>query len=227
MEQLRETFFQDRPLGETGLGRLDREMGEWDDARVADFQRGMMAMSYEGAAYLAERYEFDRARHLLDVGGGLGHYAIMAALRHPHLRATLFDLPRVCALAEPFIARHGLAGRVGVHAGSFFDDALPTGADTLLLGNVLHDWDDAAALTILRRCRAALPAGGTLLVVESLLDEEGTGPPHAAATSLAMLLRNPGRNRSGAEYRAMLEAAGFGEMEVRRMCSQDLVVARG
>jgi 3-hydroxy-5-methyl-1-naphthoate 3-O-methyltransferase len=226
MDQLRETFFQDRPLGETGLGRLDREMGEWEDARVADFQRGMMAMSYEGAAYLAERYAFDGARHLLDVGGGLGHYAIMAALRHPHLTATLFDLPRVCALAEPFIARHGLAERVRVHPGSFFDDALPTGADTLLLGNVLHDWDDPAALAILRRCRAALPAGGTLLLVESLLADDGAGPPHAAAASLAMLLRNPGRNRSEAEYRRMLESAGFGEVAVRALCSQDLVVAR-
>ena len=63
------------------------------------------------------------------------------------------------------MSERGLSERIEVVGGSFFD-AVPRGADAILMKHVIHDWDDAQAAEILRVCRAALPPGGRLLIVE-------------------------------------------------------------
>ena len=70
--------------------------------------------------------------------------------------------------------------------------------------------------TLFAKIYAALPAGGGILVVEKLLDEDGTGPVPAQMQSLNMLVCTEGRERSASEYRALLEEAGFSQVEARR-----------
>src|SRR5258705_317741 len=45
---------------------------------------------------------------------------------------------------------------------------IPSGSDAILLKHVIHDWNDERATAILRSVRAALPAGGKLLIVEGV-----------------------------------------------------------
>ena len=49
--------------------------------------------------------------------------------------------------------------------GDFFT-SVPAGADAYILKYIIHDWDDERAIAILRRCRAAMGAGATLLLIE-------------------------------------------------------------
>jgi hypothetical protein len=96
-------------------------------------------------------------------------------------------------------------------AGDFFRE-LPAGGDAYLLKSVLHDWDDARAAEILRVCRRAMGLASRLLVVEQPL-----GVPSSRALSrsdLTMLVAHGAGERSEADYRALLGAAGF---EVRRV----------
>ena len=79
----------------------------------------------------------------------------------------LFDAEGVLEVARELLAERGVADRVDLQAGSFFE-RVPTGCDGLFLKNILHDWDDEAGLKILGNCRAGLPLGGTLLLVEML-----------------------------------------------------------
>jgi hypothetical protein len=57
--------------------------------------------------------------------------------------------------------RAGAVDRCQVAEGSFFD-AVPAGADAYLLKSIIHDWDDASAVRILRACRTAIAATGKL-----------------------------------------------------------------
>jgi demethylspheroidene O-methyltransferase len=83
----------------------------------------------------------------------------------------LFDLPAVAARAEARFAAAGLGARaVG---GDFARDALPTGADIATLVRVIHDHDDVTVRRILAAARAALPAGGTLLLAEPMAATRG------------------------------------------------------
>jgi hypothetical protein len=158
------------------------------------------------AAVLAA-YDFGRFGCVVDVGGGQG--ALLAAIleRYLALQGVLFDQPHVVFGAEPVLRAAGVADRCRVVGGSFFD-AVPAGGDAYLLKAILHDWADEPALAILRNCRRAVAADGTLLVIERLvgpLNED----PGAKFSDLNMLVSPGGQERTRAEYAALLAAAGF------------------
>jgi len=113
------------------------------------------------------------------------------------------------------IAASPAADRISVESGDFFTDRLPV-ADLYAVGRILHDWNEAKIGTLLQKIHAALPEGGALLVAESVLDEDGTGPVSTQMQSLNMLVCTEGRERSESEYRELLERAGFAGVECRR-----------
>jgi hypothetical protein len=51
-----------------------------------------------------------------------------------------FDLPPVRPVFEEYVAAFGLQDRVRFRNGDFFRDPLP-GADVLVMGMILHDWN--------------------------------------------------------------------------------------
>lgn len=59
------------------------------------------------------------------------------------------------------------------------------------------------------------PSGGAVLIAEMLLDDDGTGPAPALLQSLNMLVQTHGRERTNAEYQALLAAAGFNASAAR------------
>lgn len=60
-----------------------------------------------------------------------------------------------------------------------------------------------------------LPTGGGVLLVEALLSDDGHGPLRAQLYSLNMLVQTEGRERSAAQYAALLSAAGFSRVQHR------------
>jgi hypothetical protein len=181
-----------------------------EPATLRGFLAGMAMATRPLAAELCTIFDFSTARCLLDVGGGPAALATSVLQAYPHLRGITLDLPVVAPFAQQTIADAGLADRLAVASGDMFSDALPAGADVITLSWILHDWDDRRVLALLRRCHAALEPGGAVLVLEALLDEDGTGPLAAAELSLTMLVATQGgRERTTAEYRALLDEAGF------------------
>jgi hypothetical protein len=122
-----------------------------------------------------------------------------------------------------------LSDRFTAVAADLIAGPYPNGADVILLGHILHDWSDEVCEKILSNCAAALPAGGTLLVSESVLHDDFSGSTLAHLKDLLMLVANePGaRERSEGEYRGLLDAAGFGVTNLLRFdAPRDLLVAR-
>ncbi|WP_433784281.1 methyltransferase [Actinomycetospora sp. CA-101289] len=140
------------------------------------------------------------ARTLLDVGGGRGSLVRAFLAAHPHLRATLFDLAHVVRDGEE-------DERLSLVAGDFFA-AVPGAHDVVVLKKVLHDWPDEQVTTILRGCAADLPGDGRVLVVENLVTP-GNTPSFAKWLDLLMLVYAGGRERTEADFRALLAEAGL------------------
>ncbi|XP_068818902.1 acetylserotonin O-methyltransferase isoform X2 [Capricornis sumatraensis] len=110
--------------------------------------------------------------------------------------------------------------------GDFFKDPLPE-ADLYILARVLHDWTDAKCCHLLQRLYRACRTGGGVLVIESLLDADGRGPLTTLLYSLNMLVQTEGRERTPAQYRALLAPAGFRDVQCRRTGgTYDAVLAR-
>jgi demethylspheroidene O-methyltransferase len=181
------------------------------------------------AAEVLDAYDVRRHRVLMDVGGGEGTFLLSAAARAPSLRLVLFDLPAVADRARARFAESGLAARASAVGGDAFRDALPGGADLISLVRVVHDHDDAAAMTLLRAVRAALAPGGTLLLAEPMAEAPGARRVGDAYFGMYLLAMGSGRARSAARLRAMLAEAGFRSARPRRTATPlqtGLIVAR-
>ena len=64
----------------------------------------------------------------------------------------------------------GLADRCEVIEGSFFEH-VPAGHDAYLLSNILHDWNLEKKIHLIRAAYDALPPGGALVAIETLIDD--------------------------------------------------------
>ncbi len=91
--------------------------------------------------------------------------------------------------------------------GNFFE-AMPEGADAYLLKSIIHDWDDAAAIEILRKCRVAMADTGRVLVVERVI-RPGNEPDRTKFADLYMLVALGGRERTVEQFRSLFGEAGF------------------
>jgi O-methyltransferase domain/Dimerisation domain len=174
----------------------------------AIFDRAMTDITRRANRHLLDAYDFSGLASVVDIGGG--HGALVAALltEHPQMRGVVFDLPHVVADTPALLAQAGLAARSEVVGGSFFDDALPAGADAYLLKAILHDWEDDDAVRILRACRAAAPSHAVLLVVERDLGAANENPD-AKLSDLNMMVGTGGRERTRDDFAALLAAGGF------------------
>lgn len=179
-----------------------------------DFLLGMHGMGMLSSPKVVASFDLGRFKHLVDLGGATGHLATEACRRWPELKATVFDLPPVIASAREFVAKTPVAARVAMAAGDFFADPLPP-ADLYSLGRILHDWSLDKIRILLAKILAALPPGGGLLIAERLLQDDKSGPLKGQLQSLNMLVCTEGKERSAAEYRALLQEIGFAEVQAR------------
>ncbi|MFO1035453.1 MAG: methyltransferase [Geminicoccaceae bacterium] len=175
------------------------------------------------ATDILDAYALAPHRCILDVGGGNGTFLRAVAERAPHLQLKLFDLPAVAELA---------AGRPGPSieciGGDFLNDPLPPGADVISLVRIVHDHDDPAVARLLAGARAALPAGGTLLLAEPMAGTAGAESV-GAYFSMYLLAMGSGRPRTVETLQRMLAHAGFAssrEVATRRPMLVRLIVAR-
>lgn len=153
--------------------------------------------------------DLSETRHLMDVGGGTGAFLTAAAATRAEVDLTLFDLPAVVPGATARLEAAGISARTRIVPGSFRDDALPEGADTVSLVRVLYDHSDDTVRALLRAVHDALPQGGRLIVSEPM---RGGARPHRAGDvyfAFYCMAMETGTARSPEEVAALLAEAGF------------------
>jgi SAM-dependent methyltransferase len=191
-----------------------------DPEGAAVFHQAMAEMTSGVAPGIARAMDFAGARRVVDVGGGYG--ALLSAIldAHPGLEGAVFDLPHAREGALELFASRGLGSRAAYVAGSFFETPPPP-ADAYVMKSVIHDWDDARSLRILGNCREALRDDARLLLIEPPAGAPDDGNPNPvrdwflAFSDLNMLVNTGGRERTEAEYVALLEAAKLRVTAVR------------
>jgi len=179
---------------------------------LRDFLSGMNGVGRLSSPAAIAAFDLARFHRMIDLGGGTGHLVLAACARYPELRSAVFDLPEAVATGREYVQHSPFADRVELIAGDFFLDPLPDG-DLFALCRILHDWPEHKIQLLLRKIWERLPAGGALLIVEKLLNDDKTGPLPALMQSLNMLVCTEGRERTLAEYIALLRQAGFAQIE--------------
>jgi SAM-dependent methyltransferase len=156
------------------------------------------------------------ARSLLDVGGGSGTYTIAFLRAVPGLRAALFDLPGVIAMAWERFRSEGLLDRVTLFPGNYFKDDLPQGFDTALLSAIIHSNSLEENLQLYKKICRSLNPGGRLLIRDHVMSPDRTHPREGAAFAINMLVGTSGSCYTFEEIENGLKAAGFSRIRLLR-----------
>src|SRR5262249_37669556 len=127
-----------------------------EESRIYD--DGMTSMTRRRIERIVPHYDFSEFRLIADIGGGRGHLLSAILDRTPGATGVLFDRAQVVAT----MLHHD---RMSARAGNFLVDPLPT-VDCYLLSNIIHDWDDASAVAILKGTRRAAGPNSRLLLFE-------------------------------------------------------------
>jgi hypothetical protein len=178
------------------------------DACAADtFNQGMTNLSSMLAYAVLMAYDFTGISSILDIGGGEGKLLQTILEVNPEMEGAVFDLPTTIETTTQKLNNNTGVGRCSYIAGDFFE-SVPPGADAYLLCQVVHDWDDDRAVTILKNCRKAMGKNKRILLVEMVVPETNIDS-FSKLLDLNMLVMTGGRERTKAEFRTLLAASGF------------------
>jgi ubiquinone/menaquinone biosynthesis C-methylase UbiE len=202
----------------TGGPMRIRSSGSDEEGRES-FLMGMFNIAMNLAPRLVNTIDISDRRHLLDLGGGPGTYAIHFCLNNPRLRATVYDLPATGPYARKTIERFGLTDRINFVAGDYLKEDVPGIYDVAWLSQILHAEGPDDCQKIIEKAVSVLEPGGVLMIHEFVLDNTMDGPLQPALFSLNMLLGTEnGRSYSEGEIMEMLSRAGT--KEIKRIPSQ-------
>ncbi len=178
------------------------------NADAADtFNQGMSNLSSMLAYAVLMAYDFTGISSIVDIGGGQGKLLAKLLQVNPDMKGTVFDTVSTIQRAKRQLGDNEWGRRCSYISGDFFT-SVPKGADAYLLCGVIHDWDDDRAVSILRNCRKAMTRSGRVLLVDMIVPDAAS-PSFSKLLDLNMLVMNGGRERTIAEFCALLNAADY------------------
>jgi hypothetical protein len=170
------------------------------------FNDAMTQYSMIDSPAVADAYNFDGIRSIVDVAGGHGLLLATILKRNPQMRGTLYEMPHVLEGA-----RNGplklVMERCTLASGDMFS-SVPAGADAYIMKHIIHDWPDDRCVQILKACRKSVNPGGKLLVVDNVIHPGNDFSP-GKFLDLQMLIFPSGCERTEKQFRALLVAAGW------------------
>ncbi|MDE2365508.1 MAG: methyltransferase [Betaproteobacteria bacterium] len=195
-----------------------------EPAGLKEFLSAMTGVSHAANTVIARSFPWRDYHTFVDVGTAQGDLAVQIALANPHLRGLGFDRPEVAPIFRQYAETTGVAGRVVFVPGDFFKDDLPR-ADVVLMGHILHDWDLPTKKMLIRKAFDAIPAGGALVIYESIIDDDRSKNAFGLMMSLNMLIETPGGfDYTGADCMGWMREAGFSAMRVETLIGADSMV---
>jgi hypothetical protein len=211
----------------TGNAMRDQESVRGAAGDTVSFIRAMHEISDRIAPALIKNIGPLQFSHLLDIGGASGTWTIPFLQLYPGAKATIFDLPEVIPLAEDVLkAAPGMAGRIRLAPGDFYEDELPHGADLAWVSAIVHQNSREQNRALFMRVFAALVPGGKILIRDVVMDESRTAPVMGAFFAINMLVGTPrGGTFTFNELKEDLASAGFIDISLlRKGAGMDSVV---
>jgi len=185
-------IFMNRPeIGATVLRVLDR-------------------MAKRVAPGLAEKIDLSAYQSFLDVGGGAGTFSIAFCKRYPHLKATLFDLPKTLEVTRRNVEKEKLEERISFVGGNFNEDQLPEGFDVVFLSDILHYQTEEENAALFQKLYGSVKPGGVIVVKDMFMNGDDGNPGWNAVFSIHMMVYSEkGRCFKDQSIRCWLARAGF------------------
>lgn len=119
-------------------------------------------------------------KHILDIGGNTGKFAIKCANYNPQANITILDLPGQLEKAYKNIENNNLQDRISGHPINLLDHSkpYPKGADVIWMSQFLDCFSQEDVVELLKRGREAMTEASELFILETYWDKQ----KHEAST---------------------------------------------
>jgi hypothetical protein len=200
-----------RPLPRAGLGLAAQVIRSGVplplDERAEQLHTHLWRAGESGARALWARLGADGL--LLDAGGGAGTYSAAWLEASPLARAHLIDRAPIAKMAREKLARFG--ERALVDDGEI--ESVTGAHDAALLCNVLHLHPPSVCARLLERVAGAVRPGGRVIVKDTQIAADRSGPRAALAFALTLAIYGDGDIYTEAQLREWLGQAGVRDVE--------------
>jgi hypothetical protein len=200
----------------TGLPQNEAKNGEnlfevlySDKNKLKEFIHAMSGIQMGSFMAFAQSFDFSKYKTLVDIGGSGALLSLMVAKHQPHMKCISWDLPAVAPIANENINKFQLQEKVVTAIGDFFKDPFPK-SDIVVMGNILHDWDEETKLMLIKKAYDALPEGGAFAAIEGIIDDERNKNVFGMMMSLNMLIETgKGFDYTFNDFTLWAKTAGF------------------
>ena len=179
--------------------------------KLSEFLHAMAGVQMGAFMAFAQKFDFTKYKTLCDAGGSMAALSVQMAMNQPHIKCVSLDLPPVEALAKANINKFNLSDRVEARSGDFFADGIPH-ADIIVMGNILHDWNEEEKLALIKKAYDSLPKGGAFVCIENIIDNDRRKNAFGLMMSLNMLIEtNGGFDFTFSDFEGWAKKVGFSE----------------
>lgn len=175
-----------------------------DSQRTDVMHHMIQSYAIHDYARVGDKIDWSRHRKVIDAGGGTGTVVVQILRSAPDLEAVLLERPEVLSRA---IIPEDIAPRLTLRAGDIFAP-WEVKANAIILGRVLHDWNQDRCLKILRHTKESLEPGGLLYLIEMIRDGDD-----GALCDLHLFVNTGGAERTRSQYEYLLNIGGFRTVE--------------
>jgi hypothetical protein len=214
------------------------------DAKI--FNEAMTAMTSSQVSSISTLYDFSQFNTVVDIGGGQGLFLSTILKDNPNLTGIVFDLPHAIEGAKQQqqqisheksssgVTHNSILSRCKFISGDFFE-SIPSGADGYIIKNVLLNWDDESASTILKNCLQAMNFSKSyqkdnkqqkmkpkVIIVDMIMSEKNEMSFGNLLDLVMLVLTQNGRIRTKKEYTNLLDSCGFQITNIWDLSAQSL-----
>ncbi|MFH1450282.1 MAG: methyltransferase [bacterium] len=179
--------------------------------RLKDYLYAMDDLSSILAQEVGSYLKISNYKEMLDLGGGVGSYALSFAKMNPDLKVTIFELRDTLKHAKKFIQRAKLKSQVKVIAGNCIEESLGKDQyDLIFISNLVHIYDFPSNQKIIDKAYQALIKDGKIAIHGFALNNHQTTPKEATLFDLNMLIGTiSGQVYPQDEIKRWLKEVGF------------------
>lgn len=185
-----------------------------DPNHLYQFVQAMSGIQMGNFMAFAQKFDFSKYNTLTDVGGSSGLLSVMVAKYQAHMHCVSFDLAPVEPIANYTIQQFQMEERVQAVSEDFFNAPIPA-ADIVVMGNILHDFDEEHKLILMKKAFDVIPDGGAFVAIEAIIDDERKENVFGMMMSLNMLVETgKGFDYTFADFNKWASAVGFTRTEL-------------
>ncbi|OCA56538.1 methyltransferase [Photorhabdus namnaonensis] len=140
-------------------------------------------------------YDFNKYNRILDLGGGDGELLIRVSEKFKGKDYAVLDRYNEIPIYEG----------IDFINGDFFEP-IPSDYDLYILKNVLHNWPDNEAISLLKNCRKVMDDNANLLIITLM---KKTKSPMVKSVDLLMDVLYLGKERYLSEFEHLADQAGL------------------